>query len=386
MTVCAIETPPGTGRATPQATFAIAADGAYAARMVPAVRGAGRQGERAAGWCPERWTLDGPEPYAVSLPGAVPEGPGCAVLPLTDGRVLIARPVERRFLLALLYPTGSGTGEVALGAVDTSRLTLLPPVPGGGAVHALVPGPHTTTVWLVMGGPYGPQPVAEVRGRCSGGAWLDREGRLLALDRTERTDGGRTRTKTVAVDLGRGGEVTPLLQITEDSDDRLLLADPDSGLLLVRSDAPGRERLGWGVLGSHRPVRFPDALRPFGAGLTPFALQPGQVLQPEHCAVGLRVDGPNGTWVAVWRPAQRGLQHFPAPPGWIAGHGLWTRDGLLRLPCSTGTDPCGVAALRPGTPAAPALPPAGRGPGGAPSPAPSALRPVPLQQAPMARI
>lgn len=78
-------------------------------------------------------------------------------------------------------------------------------------------------------------------GRCSGGVWLDRVGRLLALDR--ELDG---RTKAVAVDLERGGEVSPLLQIAEDSDDRLLLAAPDSGLLLIRSDAPGEPRLGWG--------------------------------------------------------------------------------------------------------------------------------------------
>lgn len=73
--------------------------------------------------------------------------------------------------------------------------------------------------------------------------WLDRAGRLLALDREQ---GGRV--KAVVVDLGRGGEMSPLLQITEDSNDRVLLADPDSGLLLVRSDAPspGHERLGWG--------------------------------------------------------------------------------------------------------------------------------------------
>lgn len=52
--------------------------------------------------------------------------------------------------------------------------------------------------------------------------------------------------KAVAVDLGRGGEVTPLLQIAPESNDRLLLADTDSGLLLIRSDAPGHDRLGWG--------------------------------------------------------------------------------------------------------------------------------------------
>ncbi|WP_434095798.1 hypothetical protein [Streptomyces lavendulae] len=47
-----------------------------------------------------------------------------------------------------------------------------------------------------------------------------------------------------------------------------------SGLLLIRSDAPGEPRLGWGVLGSSLPVRFPQCLRP--ADAHPFAVQPAR--------------------------------------------------------------------------------------------------------------
>lgn len=353
MTVCAIEMATGDGgdrsdrgpgnRAAGRAGCVISADGAYAARLTLAPG-------TAHGWYPERWTLDGPEPYAVPLPGGRPEHPASQVLPLADGRVLIARRVERRHQLALLYPTGPGTGETPLGGIDSERLTLLPPAPGGQLAYALVPGAHSTTVWLVAGGAYGPQQVAAVSGRCTGGVWLDREGRLLVVDRTERGPGARTTTKAVAVDLGRGGETSPLLQIAEDSDDRLLLADPDSGLLLVRSDAPtpGEGRLGWGVLGSHRPVRFPEALRPEGVRLTPFAVQPGHALQPENCAVALRAEGPNGTWIAVWRPGQRTLRHVAAPDGWLSCAGLWTADGELRLPYVTAQTTCGVARVRAG--------------------------------------
>ncbi|MGK5500288.1 hypothetical protein [Streptomyces sp. URMC 125] len=416
MTVCAVDAAPGEGGRTAHPGFAIAADGSYAARLAPLGDGRGR--------IPERWTLDGPEPYAVPLPGPRPEGPGSEVLPLSDGRVLIRRGGPDRHHLALLYPAGPGTGELYLGTVEHGPLRLLPPAPHGMLAYALSPGEHGTTVWLVHGGPRGPEPVARVPGRCSGGLWLDRAGRLLALDRTDASG----RTKTVAVDLERGGEVSPLLQITDDSDDRLLLADPDSGLLLVRSDAPGEARLGWGVLGSHRPVRFPDALRPPGVALTPFAVQPGQALDPEGCAVALRVDGPNGTWVAVWRPLQRTLRHLAAPPGWVRGAGLWTADGELRLPYTGGQAPCGLARIawpcpEPGAssrpvpgpgrepsphaspgpvprprgerPAAPEAPRGAAGPGGAPAPAaepfgPPAgrllpFRPVPLQQAPLGR-
>ncbi|MDO0927953.1 hypothetical protein QQY24_22020 [Streptomyces sp. TG1A-8] len=415
MTACATETttaraidpPAGADGGAPRPGCAITADGAYAARLA-------LDGERDA-WFPERWTLDGPEPYAVPLPGNQPEEPGTQVQPLGDGRVLVHRPVGHRHTFGLLYPTGPGTGELPLGAVECpgpgTRLTLLPPAPDGAHAYALAVGPRSTAVWRVAGGAFGPERLAEVPGRCSGGVWLERAGRMLAVDR--ELDG---RTKTVVVDLGRGGEVSPLLQIAAGSDDRLLLADLDSGLLLVSSDAPcpGRERLGWGVLGSTLPVRFPECLRLADCVVTPFAIQPGQVLTPENCAVALRVDGPFGSWVGIWRPAERRVRHLPAPEGWLTGSGLWTPRGVLRLPYATREVPCGMAELaadqlgaadpRPGG-AGRAVRTANAGAGGTvpdgtpagvpegPRPAvrpgppePAATRPVPLQQAPLARL
>ncbi|MEU6475493.1 hypothetical protein ABZ858_01150 [Streptomyces sp. NPDC047017] len=346
----------------PRAGCAITADGAYAARLV---RGGGS-------WYPERWTLDGPEPYAVPLPGNQPEEPGTEVQPMGDGRVLIRRLVAGRHAFSLLYPTGPGTGELLLGAVecpDRTRLRLLPCAPGGQRAYALAVGPRTSAVWLVAGGAFGPELLAEVPGQCSGGVWLDRAGRLLALD---RHIGGRT--KTVVVDLGRGGEMSPLLQIAPDSDDRLLLADPDSGLLLIRSDAPspGRPRLGWGVVGSTLPVRFPESLRLPDCVVTPFAVQPGQVLTPEQCGVALRCDGPFGSWVGVWRPAERRVRHLPAPEGWLSGAGLWTDEGALLLPYSTGAVPCGLARWAPpGTRETADTPPVAPPPRPGPAPRPA---------------
>ncbi|WP_436845303.1 hypothetical protein [Streptomyces sioyaensis] len=330
MTICATED--ATAPARPhRATLTIAADGSYAARLA-------RHDDAAGSWFPERWTLSGPEPYAVPLQGTQPEEPDSALLPLADGRVLIARRVADRFAVSLLYPAGPGTGELLLGAVEAPELTLLPPAPDGTRGYALAPGAQHTTLWLLHGAAGGPEPVAEIPGRCSGGVWLDRAGRLLALDRQ-----WAGRTKAITVDLERGGETGPLLQITEDSNDRLLLADPDSGLLLVRSDAPGQDRLGWGVLGSRLPVRFPECLHPVGATVTPFAMQPRQMLAPESCAVAFRMDGAHGTWLGVWRPSVRQLRQFPAPQGWLTGAGLWTAHGELLLPYATAAEPCGVA-------------------------------------------
>ena len=398
---------PGTSLAAPPAAlpgslpvaapaFTLSADGSYAARLalaeVTADPSDGAGGADGAGeaWFVERWTLDGHEPYAVPLPLDQPEEPDSEVLPLADGRVLIRRRVADRHVVSLLYPTGPGTGELPLGAVECAELTLLPPSPDGVSAYALSAGPRATSVWLVAGGAFGPELVAEVPGRCSGGVWLDRAGRMLALDR-EMPGGGPV--KAVAVDLERGGEVTPLLQIAPDSNDRLLLADPDSGLLLIRSDAPGHDRLGWGVLGSCLPVRFPECLRPADVAVTPFAVQRGQMLMPESCAVALRIDGPAGSWVGVWRPAGRRLHQRAAPAGWQAGRGVWTRDGVLRLPYADGNVACGVALLEAPADEEPgAWPSSGCGagsgaesgmqPSGGAVPLP-VCKPVPLGQAPL---
>ncbi|MEV8085961.1 hypothetical protein [Streptomyces nigra] len=377
MTACAIEsTAESDSGDAPRTECIITADGSYAARLA-------LNGDC---WFPERWTLDGPEPYAVPLPSHQPEEPGTEVQPMGDGRVLVRRPTDGRHVFSLLYPTGPGTGELLLGAVecpdDGTRLRMLPPAPGGERAYALAVGRDSSAVWLVAGGGFGPVRLAEIPGRCSGGVWLDREGRMLALD---RESGGRT--KAVVVDLERDGEVSPLLQITADSDDRVLLADPDSGLLLIRSDAPspGRPRLGWGVLGSTLPVRFPDSLRMPDCAVTPFAIQPGQVLTPESCGVALRVDGPVGSWVGVWRPAERAVRHLAAPVGWLTGAGVWSREGELRLPYATADVPCGVARVE--APAAPATEDRIAEPVPSPAetdpPGPVAARPVPLQQAPL---
>ncbi|MEV3990947.1 hypothetical protein AB0J57_18755 [Streptomyces sp. NPDC049837] len=384
MTACAIETTAEDDGAVSRAGFTIAANGAYAARLAG-------DGEAL---FPERWTLDGPEPYAVPLPAAQPEEPHAQLLPLVDGRVLIGRRTGGRYVFSLLYPTGPRTGELLLGAVESASLRLLPPSPDGVGVYALTAREHSTGVWRVTGGAGGgPEHVAEVAGHCTGGAWLDRTGRMLALNR--RPAGGGP-VKAVAVDLERGGEVTPLLQITDGSDDRVLLADPDSGLLLIRSDAPspGHHRLGWGVLGSTLPVRFPECLRLPDAAVTPFAIQPGQMLTPEACAVALRIDAAAGSWVGVWRPAGRRLHQLAAPEGWLAGAGLWSRDGVLRLPYATRAVPCGLARVEAAAMAVPEerVPhPAtqsaqSEGAGGEPSGravTPGVCKPVPLQQAPL---
>jgi hypothetical protein len=363
--------------------FTIAADGSYAACLAETTAPDGT-----GGWLAERWTLAGPEPYAVPLPGTQPEEPGTQVLPLGDGRVLIRRRVADRHDLALLHPTGPDTGELPVGSLTGTDVRLLPPSPAPATAYALAHDGEGEGIWQVHGtGDGAPRLVMTVPGRCTGGVWLDRAGRLLALDREL---GGQT--KAVAADL-HTGRISPLLQITDDSDDRLLLAEPDSGLLLLRSDATGEARLGWGVLGSRRPVRFPDALRVPGALLTPVAAQPGQILMPEASVVALRAEVPGGAEsLALWRPGERRLHWRASPPGWLGAAGMWLPGDELRLPYAAGDFLCGLAPYDP--PASwpePAVAAAGLVVEAPARPAPGASASarrkwsvLPLQQAPLA--
>jgi len=352
--------------------FTLTTDGSYAACLAEAAVEANEEGAAGGGWFAERWTLDGPEPYAVPLPAVQPEEPGTQVLPLPDGRVLICRRVGERHDLALLYPSGAGTGSLPLGWLTGAVVRLLPPVSAG--AFALTYDGVATALWQVQGAGEGrPVHVTTVPGRCTGGVWLDRGGRLLALDRE-----WEGRTKAVAVDLAAGA-VSPLLQLTEDSDDRLLLAEPDSGLLVLRSDAAGEARLGWGVLGSRHPVRFPEVLRERGMLLTPVAAQPGHVLSPEAAVVAFRCEVPGGAEsLGLWRPGERRLHRRLSPPNWLGGAALWLPRAPLRLPYA----PTGLASYDPPPPPPLALPPARR-----PHPARRALparrlRPVPARRPP----
>ncbi|MBY8877840.1 hypothetical protein [Actinacidiphila acidipaludis] len=298
--------------------FTVTRDGSYGACLA----------EADGGWFAERWTLGGPETYAVPLPGAQPEEPGTPVAPLPDGRVLVLRRVGDRYDPVLLHPTGPGTGELALGSLTGAEVRLLPPSPVPGTAFVLACTDDVSTVFQVLGTrDAAPMAVTTIRGRCTGGVWLDREGRLLALDR--ELDG---RAKAIAADL-HNGTTSPLLQLTDDSDDRLVLAEPDSGLLVLRSDAAGGSRLGWGLLGSTRPVRFPDALCVPGLQLSPVAAQPGQILSPESVVVALRAEMPGGAEsVALWRPGERHVHWRAAPAGWLSGAALWLPGTDLRLP------------------------------------------------------
>ncbi|MER7756593.1 alpha/beta fold hydrolase [Kitasatospora sp. NPDC097643] len=326
--------------------FAFAADGGHAACLASAADG---------GWYAESWRLPpdgGPAaPVALPLPGNRSESLRSQLVALPDGSVLACRHDGDRHDLVRLapgpaQPTGGepATVEQPLATIQLPGLRLLPlpATPGASprAPVALALGTDSrpvTTAWLVRADGSAPEQVAELPGLHGGGVWLDHTGTLLALD---RVSAGLVRS--VVLDL-RSGAVTPLLEIGEQSNDRLVLFDPDSRFAMVRSDAPGTDRLGWGVLGGGEPLRFPECLHVAGMLLRPVALRQAA----DGPRVAVQIDHGAGSTLALWRPAPGRpgrLDPLPVPPGRFGAVGHWGAAGLW-LPYSSPDQPPALARL-----------------------------------------
>ncbi|MGW2372078.1 MULTISPECIES: S9 family peptidase [Kitasatospora] len=352
-----------TTQALRRLSFAFAADGSHAACLASAAD---------SGWYVESWRLppDGSAaaPAALPLPGNRSESLRSQLVALPDGSVLVCRHDGERHDLVRLSYGENGTVEEQLATLRMPGLRLLAlPVPPGADPRtpvAIALGTDTrpaTTAWLVRVDGSEPVRVAEIPGLHGGGAWLDHAGALLALDRVA---GGLVRS--VVLDL-RSGITTPLLEIGEHSNDRLVLFDPDSRFAMVRSDAPGTDRLGWGVLGGGEPLRFPERLHVTGMFLRPVALRQAA----DGPRVAVQIDHGAGSALALWRPGVGRLDPLPVPPGRLGAVGHWDEAGL-RIPYSSPDHPAALATLD-----VDALLAHG------PAPAGSAPIPLPLQLAPL---
>ncbi|MFD0276069.1 alpha/beta fold hydrolase [Kitasatospora sp. NPDC127111] len=349
-------------------SFTFAADGGHAACLASAADG---------GWYAESWRLpaSGPAlPLALTLPGNRSEHLRSQLVALPDGSVLVCRHDGERHDLVVLDAAAPGhepaTTERQLATLKRPGLRVLPlpaQAPAGpGAPVAVALGSDTrpaTTVWLVTADGSEPRQVAEIPGLHGGGVWLDHTGALLALDRV--SEGA---VRTVVLDL-RSGAVTPLLEIGEHSNDRLVLFDPDSRFAIVRSDAPGTDRLGWGVLDGGEPLRFPECLHVAGVFLRPVAVRPG----PDGARVVIQIDHGAGSALAVWRPAAGRLDPLPVPAGRLGAVGHWSEAGL-RMPYSAPDHPAALATLD--VDALLAQGPAAAGSGPMPLPLPLQLAPL----------
>ncbi|MFG2847917.1 alpha/beta hydrolase family protein [Kitasatospora sp. NPDC048296] len=352
-----------TTQALRRLSFTFAADGSHAACLAAAAD---------SGWYVESWRLpsngEPAVPTALPLSGNRSENLRSQLVALPDGSALICRHDGERHDLVRLSPGPSGSHdssgppgpsgpsgfpgspgthgentavEQQLAAFRMPGLRLLPlPAPphaGPRTPVALALGTDTrpaTTVWMVRADGSQPEQLAEIPGLHGGGAWLDHAGALLALDRVA---GGLVRT--VVLDL-RSGTTTPLLEVGERSNDRLVLFDPDTRFAMVRSDAPGTDRLGWGVLGGGEPLRFPECLHVAGMFLRPVALRQAA----DGPRVAVQIDHGAGSALALWRPGVGRLDPLPVPPGRLGAVGHWSEAGL-RLPYSSPDHPAALATL-----------------------------------------
>ena len=333
--------------------FTFSSDGGYAACLATS-------GD--SGWYPESWWLGGaggPEPMPLlsgGVPGGAtgPESLHSQLVSLQDGRVLICRQQQEAqapqggVRQDLLVRTPGRPGEQLVGSLRVPALRLLAlPSAGFGAPVAVALGAdqrQITSAWLISADGAPPQQVAEFSGQVGGGVWLDRGGRMLALDHVRPGEHGPL-VKTVVLDLATG-VLSPLLELAPGSNDRLVLADPVSGLILVRSDAPGVDRLGWGVLGGEQPLRFPDCLHPPQRFLRPVAIE--AATDPGTPAAELRV-ALQGDWgvassLTVWSPGEGRCEPVAIPSGRLGGVGHWSAAGL-RMPYSAPDHPAGMATI-----------------------------------------
>jgi pimeloyl-ACP methyl ester carboxylesterase len=262
-------------------------------------------------------------PLRLRRPVALP----CQPIPLDDGRILLCRNGNGSHQLSLVEPATDGTSRharervLAMLACRATRLLPAPAAssPGAGASAGRPTGPAwalaiafdergQTTIWRVSERQPWLERLVELPGLLAGGVWLDQAGTVLGGEHVERPGTGPA--KVVAIDL-RDGSRTTLLDVSERSRDRLLLASPRSGLLLVSTDAGGQARLGWAIANRPGPVRFPAALQRSGARAL--------ALSPDGRRVLLKADEGVRSRLLVYDPDVDDLEELPIPDGLVRG-------------------------------------------------------------------
>lgn len=319
-------------------SYSFSLDGTHAACLATAGDGT---------WQVESWALGTGGPHAAAAPRRMlgrPEHLHTQLLALPDGSVLACRHEPGRHDLVLLGgPDADADGETVIGTVRTPGLRLLPyPGADGLALVLATDTTPTTTVWRIPRTLGALEILAELPGLFGGGVWLDTRGHRLALDAVR--DG---RVKTAVLDV-RSAVLSPLLEMTEESNDRLQLCDPVGGLLVISSDAPGGDRLGWIRLPENRDepagrVRFPEMVHLPNTMVRPVAIA------PDGERVALQLDRGATSRLAVWTPEESTLLDITMPEGCLGGVGRWTAGGL-HIPFSAPDRPGGLATVRPDRP------------------------------------
>jgi alpha-beta hydrolase superfamily lysophospholipase len=294
----------------------------------------------------ERWELTGenPEPRGVRELSADTES---RVVPLDDGRILLAGrlpgPRPARYRMELLGRAGpQGGNRITLGEVPAAFGCHLLPAPTGSAgstgpggpvlaIAVAVEAPDTSTIWQVHDGAPWLTPLLQVPGILTGGAWAGPD--LLALNRTDQAG----TTSGILADLTRNSW-WPVWQVPGHGTERIALAAPGTGLLILTTHAAGRRWLGWGRPGDGE-VHFPEALNPPGTSLRPLAVDEfgERVLLAEQAGATTRLH--------LHSPSDGTVRPLPGPPCTITGPAVWSGD-LVRFGFAAPDRPPTLGALR----------------------------------------
>ncbi|GII54300.1 hypothetical protein Pth03_26890 [Planotetraspora thailandica] len=219
---------------------------------------------------PELWDLTGPTPRPRLSPTRDGETSWTLPLPTGDGDVLLCRHGRgsARLLLVVPAPDGTAAEEHELLTPRNRGLRLVAGIAPGTAALLFESGEEgRTTVWRVSGRAERPEPIAELTGVVGGGAWLDEDGRRLALARPEPGAG-----PTLVLDLATG--VAAPLEGSADGE-HLLMAAPRTGVMLTAARRDGTFRLGVRHRDDPAPTVFPERLNRVEGTVTPLTLDPG---------------------------------------------------------------------------------------------------------------
>jgi predicted esterase len=160
-------------------------------------------------------------------------------------------------VVALDLDVASGTGS-ARTVVDlaTPQTVLLPRLPGDDTqLLGIVGFDDTTTVWRIAWREGTMTEAGRLPAPINGGAWLDETGDRLAVN----LEGESGRSSVYVVDFG-AQSFSRLFEASPDSEDRIVLADPATGRVVVTTDAFGYPAVGVAEPSVAPGIRFIPAL------------------------------------------------------------------------------------------------------------------------------